>query len=102
MEEEEYRIKYANLRILKSIQDYLKEEKEGDTRTALFPIRVPDDFLCQVLKLQGTENADELIHQIFRLGLTIWSEKLYQGVFGSQRNLEEFIELVKERTREET
>lgn len=102
MEEEEYRIKYANLRILKSIQDYLKEEREGDTRTALFPIRVPDDFLCQILKLQGTESADELIHQIFRLGLTIWSEKLYQGVFGSQRNLEEFIELVKERTREET
>ena len=102
MEEEEYRIKYANLRILKSIQDYLKEEREGDTQTALFPIRVPDDFLCQVLQLQGSESADELIHQIFRLGLTIWSEKLYQGVFGSQRNLEEFIELVKERTREET
>ncbi len=102
MEEEEYRIKYANLRILKSIQDYLKEEREGDARTALFPIRVPDDFLCQVVRLQGTESADELIHQIFRLGLTIWSEKLYQSVFGSQRNLEEFIELVKERTREET
>jgi hypothetical protein len=102
MDEGEYKIKYANLRILKSIQDYLREEREGETQTALFPIRVPDDFLCQVVKLQGTESADELIHQIFRLGLTIWSEKLYQGVFGSQRNLEEFIELVKQRTREDS
>lgn len=100
MEEEEYKIKYANLRILKSIQEYLKAEGEGDSQTALFPIRVPDDLLCQVVQLQGTESADELIHQIFRLGLTIWSEKLYQGVFGSQENLEAFIELVKERTRE--
>ncbi|MDD5205254.1 MAG: hypothetical protein PHS17_07520 [Desulfobacterales bacterium] len=99
MDEEEYRIKYSNLRILKSIQEYLKAE-EGESQTALFPIRVPDDLLCQVVQLQGTESADELIHQIFRVGLTIWSERLYQDVFGSQRNLEEFIELVKERTRE--
>ena len=99
MDEEEYRIKYANLRILKSIQEYLKAE-DGESQTALFPIRVPDDLLCQVVQLQGTESADELIHQIFRVGLTIWSERLYQDVFGSQRNLEEFIELVKERTRE--
>ncbi|HLD28997.1 MAG: hypothetical protein CVU64_19535 [Deltaproteobacteria bacterium HGW-Deltaproteobacteria-21] len=99
MDEEEYRIKYSNLRILKSIQEYLKAE-DGESQTALFPIRVPDDLLCQVVQLQGTESADELIHQIFRVGLTIWSERLYQDVFGSQRNLEEFIELVKERTRE--
>lgn len=98
MEEEEYKNKYANLRILKSIQEYLKAE--SNSRTALFPIRVPDDLLCQVVQLQGTESADQLIHQIFRLGLTIWSEKLYQDVFGSQKNLEEFIELVKERTKE--
>jgi hypothetical protein len=101
MDEEEYRIKYSNLRILKSIQEYLKEE-DGNSQTALFPIRVPDDLLCQVVQLQGTESADELIHQIFRVGLTIWSERLYQDVFGSQRDLEEFIELVKERTREIT
>jgi len=99
MDEEEYRIKYSNLRILKSIQEYLKAE-DGESQTALFPIKVPDDLLCQVVQLQGTESADELIHQIFRVGLTIWSERLYQDVFGSQRNLEEFIELVKERTRE--
>lgn len=100
MDEEEYRIKYANLRILKSIQEYLKSENES--RTALFPIRVPDDLLCQAVKMQGTENADELIHQIFKLGLAVWSEKLYQDVFGSQKSLEEFIELVKRRIREDS
>jgi len=40
-----------------------------------------------------------VIHQIFRLGLSIWSEKLYNSVFGSQRNLEDFIELVKKRNK---
>ncbi len=98
MDEEEYRTKYSNLRILKSIHEYLKDENES--QTALFPIRVPDDLLCQVVKLQGTENADRLIHQIFRLGLTIYSEKLYQDVFGSQQNLEEFIDLVKKRVKD--
>ena len=99
MDEEEYRIKYANLRILKSVQEYLKSENES--QTALFPIKVPDDLLCQVVKMQGTENADELIHQIFKLGLAVWSEKLYQDVFGSEKSLEEFIELVKRRIRED-
>ena len=100
MDEEEYRIKYANLRILKSIQEYLKSENES--RTALFPIRVPDDLLCQAVRMQGAENADELIHQIFKLGLAVWSERLYQDVFGSQKSLEEFIELVKRRIREDS
>jgi len=99
MDEEEYRIKYANLRILKSVQEYLKSENES--QTALFPIKVPDDLLCQVVKMQGTENADELIHQIFKLGLAVWSEKLYQDVCGSEKSLEEFIELVKRRIRED-
>jgi hypothetical protein len=100
MDEEEYRIKYANLRILKSIQEYLKSENES--QTALFPIKVPDDLLCQAVRMQGTESADELIHQIFKLGLAVWSEKLYQDVFGSQKSLEEFIELVKRRIREDS
>lgn len=100
MEEEEYRLKYAHLRILKSIQEYLKSD--GESQTALFPVRVPDDFLCQVMRLQGTENADKLIHQIFRLGLTVWSEKLFEDVFGTQKSLEEFIEQVKRRVREES
>lgn len=100
MEEEEYRLKYAHLRILKSIQEYLKAE--GESRTALFPVKVPDDFLCQVIMLQGTESADKLIHQIFRLGLTLWSEKLFEDVFGSKKSLEEFIDLVKRRVKDES
>jgi len=98
MDEEEYNKKYVNLRVLKSIQEYLKAET--DSEAAVYPIRVPDDLLYQVLKLQGSENADQLIHHIFKLGLTIWSEKLYSEIFGSQKNLEEFIALVKKRTQE--
>ena len=99
MDKEEYDKKYINLRILKSIQEYLKIG--SDSPTAVYPIRVPDDLLYQVLKLQGPEGTDNLVHHIFRLGLTLWSEKLYNEVFGSQQSLEEFIELVKKRNREE-
>ena len=98
MDEEEYKSKYVNLRILKSIQEYLKSDDSPST--AVYPIRVPDDLLYQVVKLQGTEKADKLIHHIFELGLKIWSEKLYHEAFGSQENLEEFIELVKTRTKD--
>ena len=98
MDEKEYNTKYVNLRILKSIQEYLKSEDESPS--AVYPIKVPDDLLYQVVKLQGTENADQLIHHIFELGLKIWSEKLYHEAFGSHENLEEFIELVKRRTKE--
>ena len=98
MDEAEYKGKYINLRILKSIQEYLK--KNGSTSsTAVYPIKVPDELLYQVLKLEGPENADKLIHDIFELGLTIWSEQLYDDVFGSEQNLEEFIELVKKRNK---
>ncbi len=95
MDEQEFRKKYVNLRILKSIQEYLKPDKE--TSTAVYPIRVPDELLYQVVKLQGPENADKLIHHIFELGLGVWSEKQYSEVFGSEKDLEQFIELVKER-----
>ncbi|MBW1797781.1 MAG: hypothetical protein JRJ21_05115 [Deltaproteobacteria bacterium] len=95
MDEEEYKWKYVNLRVLKSVQDFLKTE--SPSTTAVYPINVPDDLLYQVLKLQGPDNADQLIHHIFRLGLTFWSEKLYDDVFGSEQSLEEFIELVKKR-----
>lgn len=98
MDEEEYKSKYTNLRILKSIQEYLKSDEEAPM--AVYPINVPDDLLYQVVKIQGTESADKLIHHIFELGLKIWSEKLYQEAFGSQESLEEFIELVKRRTKE--
>lgn len=97
MDEEEYNTKYVNLRILKSIQEYLKES--GSESTAVHPISVPDELLYQVLKLQGPEKTDELIHYIFRLGLNQWSEKLYHDVFGSQEELEKFIKLVKERNK---
>jgi hypothetical protein len=98
MDEEEYRRKYVNLRILKSIQEYLKPE--GDSSAALYPIEIPEDFLYQAARLQGAESADRLIHEVFELGLTLWSEKLYNDVFGSEENLEAFIELVKERGKE--
>ena len=69
MDEEEYKSKYTNLRILKSIQEYLKSDEEGPM--AVYPINVPDDLLYQVVKFQGTESADKLIHHIFELGLKI-------------------------------
>ncbi len=98
MDEKEYNRKYVNLRILKSVQEYLKSSVNAPT--AIYPIKVPDDLLYQVIKSQGVENADRLIHHIFDLGLTIWSEKLYNDEFGSEQSLEEFIQLVKERNRE--
>lgn len=98
MDEQEYNKKYARLRILKSIQEYLKSG--GTSPTAVYPINVPDDLLYQVLKLEGADSADKLIHKIFKMGLTLWSEKFYNDSFGSQENLEEFIELVKKRSRE--
>ena len=99
MDEEEYNTKYSNLRILKSIQEYLKSE--SDSSTSVYPINVPDDLLLQTLKFEGAKNTDKLIHHIFKLGLTIWSEKLYDEAFGSPNALKSFIELVKERNREE-
>ena len=98
MDEEEYRKKYVNLKILKSIQDYLK--CEGNSSAALYPIEIPEDLLIQAARMQGAESADRLIHEVFELGLTLWSEKLYHDVFGSEENLEAFIELVKERSKE--
>jgi len=97
MDEEEYKKKFVNLKILKSVQDYLKSE--GDSATSVYPIKVPDDLLLQVLKLHGAKGADELIMHIFRMGLTLWSEKLFNDVFGSPDALSSFIELVKKRSR---
>lgn len=98
MDEDEYQKKYADLRILKSIQEYLKSKE--DSNTALYPVNVPDDLVYQVLKLHGPEKVDELIHKIFKTGLSMWSEKLYAKTFGSQERLEDFIETVKKRTKE--
>jgi hypothetical protein len=97
MDQEEYDRKYVNLKVLKSIQEYSKTE--GAASAAVYPIRVPEELLYQVLKLQGPDSADKLIHHIFRLGLDIWSEEFFTEAFGSQENLERFIDLVKKRTR---
>jgi hypothetical protein len=98
VDEEEYKRKYVNLRVLKSVQDYLKTD--STTPNAVYPISVPEDLLYQVLKLQGPENADKLMHHIFKLGLTFWSEKLFNDEFGSEQSLENFIELLKKRSSE--
>ena len=95
MDEEEFQKKYYHLRILKSIQEYLK----ADTNAAavVYPVRVPEELLYQLAKSEGPEKADQVIHKIFKAGLTAWSERMYQEVFGSQENLETFIELLKKR-----
>lgn len=95
MDEKEFQKKYVNLRILKSIQDYLKPD--GTMPKAVYPINVPYELVYQISRTEGVKKCDELIHQIFKMGLSVWSEKLYNNVFGSQKNLEEFIELVKKR-----
>ena len=97
MDDEEYTNKYINLRILKSIQEYLSAENGAPS--ALYPINVPDDLLYQVTRLQGAEKADKLIHHIFGLGLKIWSDNLFNDVFGSNESLEAFVKMVKERNR---
>ena len=97
MDEQEYQRKYINLRILKSVQEYLKSE--GKTTTAVYPINVPDDLVYQITKLQGPEGLDKLIHHIFTMGLSIWSDGLFEDVFGSQESLEAFSQLVRERSK---
>lgn len=99
MDEEEYKNKYINLKILKSIQEFLKSD-END-HTAVYPIRVPDELLYQTLKSKGAKDVDALIHYIFKLGLSIWSERKYNSVFGSQQSLEEFIELLKKQNKKD-
>lgn len=99
MDEEEYFKKYIHLMILKSVQDYLKSD--SDSATSVYPIKVPDDLLIQVLKLHGPEGADRLIHHIFKLGLSLWNEKLFDDEFGTPSALSTFIDMVKERTKAE-
>jgi len=99
MDEEEYTNKYVNLKILKSIQEYLKSD--DNDHTAVYPIRVPDELIYQTLKSKGAKNADTIIHHIFKLGLSIWSEKVYSTVFGSHQSLEEFVEIVKKQNKED-
>ena len=95
MDEEEFQKKYYHLRILKNIQEYLKADTNA--AAAVYPVRVPEELLYHFVKSEGPEKADQVIHRIFKAGLTAWSERMYQEVFGSQENLETFIELLKKR-----
>jgi hypothetical protein len=97
MDQEEYDRNYVNLKVLKSVQEYTKTD--GGSSAAVYPIRVPEELLYQVLKLQGPDNADKLIHHIFRLGLDVWSDEFFNEAFGSQENLEAFIKLVQKRNK---
>ncbi len=104
MDEKEYQRKFLNLKILKGIQDYLKSAEDSDAAldsdSAVYPIKVPQELLYQLVKLQGAEGADEAIHRIFRLGLTFWSERLFEESFGTAESLKIFIELVKSRNKD--
>ena len=95
MDEEEYKKKYTNLMILKSVQDYLNTD--SDTSDSVYPVRVPKELFMQVLRLEGPEGLDRIIHHIFKLGLTLWNENLYDKEFGSPAALNEFIDMVKRR-----
>ena len=95
MDEEEYKKKYTNLMILKSVQDYLKSD--SDSSDSVYPVKVPDELFMQVLRLDGPKGLDRIIHHIFKLGLTQWNENLYDNEFGSPAALNEFIAMVKRR-----
>jgi hypothetical protein len=96
MDEEEYRKKYTNLKILKSVQDYLKSDTGSSG--SVFPVKIPDELFLQILRLDGPEGLDYIVHQIFKLGLTLWNEKLFDKEFGSPAALAEFIDLMKRRS----
>ena len=95
MDEEEYKKKYTNLMILKSVQDYLKTD--SDSSDSVYPVKVPEELFMQVLKLDGPEGLDRIVHHIFKLGLSLWYERLYDNEFGSPTALNDFIDMVKRR-----
>jgi hypothetical protein len=97
MDEEEFQRKFINLRILKGIQEYLKGKTNAET--ALHPVRVPNELLYQLVRLRGAEEADNIIHKIFQMGLEAWYEMLYSHEFGSEESLEAFIRMVRDRNR---
>ena len=93
MKTEDYGRKYVALRILKSIQEYLKfGNHKAD---AIYPIHVPNDFLVQIVKHHGSQFADELINEVFQIGLKVWAERFYLEVFEGPENLEAFVEEVR-------
>jgi hypothetical protein len=98
MEREAFEHKYQVLYLLKSIQEYLKSDNGHES--AVFPLKVPRGLLANITGTKGPENADKLLQSIFELGLKVWSEQMYLQTFGSARNLEDFVEKVKNRNRE--
>ena len=99
MDEAEYKKKYANLMILKSVQDYLKSDTASSE--SVYPVKVPDELFMQILRLDGPEGLDHIIHHIFQLGLTMWSENFFDNEFGSTAALNDFIDMVKRRAKTE-
>ncbi|NLA73979.1 MAG: hypothetical protein GX846_00605 [Deltaproteobacteria bacterium] len=93
MKEEEYKKKHAHLMILKSVQDYLKSDTASSG--SVFPVKIPDELFLQILRLDGPEALDYLVHHIFKIGLTLWNERLFDKEFGSPAALNEFIDLMK-------
>jgi hypothetical protein len=93
MKEEDWYRKYSALKILKSIQEYLKSGNHNNH--AVYPINVPNELLAEVLKHQGPEWTDELINDVFRIGLKTWAEEFYLEVFERPENLERFVGEVK-------
>ena len=100
MDKKEFAEKYFNLRILKSIQEYFKSD--DNSLSTVYPVRIPGDLLYQLVKERGPKNSDDIIHQIFKLGLSLWSEELFNVTFGSEESLEEFIESLKKKNKENT
>ena len=96
MDEREYRLKYASLRILKSIQEYLKESDPEAEPITLYPIRVPRKLILHIMRLHSAEELDQLMHDIFWTGIENWGEALYVSVFGTTEKLESFIKRVLE------
>ena len=93
LDEQEYNLKYVGMRILKSVQEYLKVEDPDEA--ALYPIKVPGELLYHFAELRSTEEADRVVHTIFRLGLKLWADKFFEEVFGSTKELEGFIGIIK-------
>ena len=93
LDEQEYNLKYVGMRILKSVQEYLKVEDPDEA--ALYPIKVPGELLYHFARLRSTEEADRVVHTIFRLGLKLWADKFFEEVFGSAKELEGFIGIMK-------
>jgi len=53
------------------------------------------ELLYHIAELRSTEEADRVVHTLFRLGLKLWADKFFEEVFGSAKELEGFIGIMK-------